>query len=100
MELALRLPMEYMPDPRTIIEDDYDREKEERDRKERARILEEDRIVKETEKRARQEQKMKMRQLIEEARATGEDVESIASSTFVSEKSGVSKKTQQRTPAD
>ena len=47
--------MEYMPDPRTIIEDDYDREKEERDRKERARILEEDRIVKETEKRARQE---------------------------------------------
>ena len=31
LELALRLPMEFIPDPRTVIEDAHDREKEERD---------------------------------------------------------------------
>ena len=35
LELALRIPMEYLPDPRTLIEDDIDRQKEERDAEER-----------------------------------------------------------------
>ena len=39
--------MEYIPDPRTVIEDAYDREKEERDAEERRKRAEEDRMVKE-----------------------------------------------------
>jgi len=35
LELAMRLPMEYIPDPRTVIEDAQDKEKEERDAAER-----------------------------------------------------------------
>ena len=38
MELALRLPMEYIPDPRTVIEDAQDKEKEERDAAERRKV--------------------------------------------------------------
>lgn len=38
LELAIRLPMEYIPDPRTVIEDAYDREKEERDAEDRRKV--------------------------------------------------------------
>ena len=38
LELSLRLPMEYLPDPRTIIEDAQDKEKEERDAEERRKV--------------------------------------------------------------
>ena len=38
LELALRLPMEYIPDPRTVIEDAADKEKEERDALERQKV--------------------------------------------------------------
>ena len=38
LELALRLPMEYIPDPRTVIEDAQDKEKEERDAAERRKV--------------------------------------------------------------
>jgi hypothetical protein len=39
LEMALRLPMEYIPDPRTVIEDAQDKEKEERDAAERRKVL-------------------------------------------------------------
>jgi hypothetical protein len=38
--------MEYIPDPRTVIEDAYDREKEERDAEERRRRAEEENMIK------------------------------------------------------
>lgn len=39
LELALRLPMEFLPDPRTVIEDAQDREREERDLAERRKVI-------------------------------------------------------------
>ena len=38
LELALRLPMDYLPDPRTVIEDAQDREKEMRDAADRRKV--------------------------------------------------------------
>ena len=55
--------------------------------------------VEEAEKLARKEERIKMRQLIKEARDAGEDLESLASSTLYSEKSH-SKKSQLKTPGD
>ena len=40
LELAMRLPMEYIPDPRTIIEDAQDKEKEDRDAEDRRKVIE------------------------------------------------------------
>jgi hypothetical protein len=59
LKLGLRLPMEYIPDPRTVIEDAQDREKEERDAEERRKRIEEERMIKEAQKMARQEEKRK-----------------------------------------
>ena len=39
LELAMRLPMEYIPDPRTIIEDAQDKEKEDRDAEDRRKVI-------------------------------------------------------------
>ena len=39
LELSIRLPMEYLPDPRTVIEDAQDREREERDAAERRKVI-------------------------------------------------------------
>lgn len=55
-------------------------------------------MVKEAQKLARQEEKRKKREALAAARAAGEDVESLASSTLYSEKSG-SKRTG-KTPGD
>ena len=54
-------------------------------------------MVKEAQKLARQEEKKKKREALAEARAAGEEVESLASSTLYSEKSG---KKSGKTPAD
>lgn len=45
LELSLRLPMEYLPDPRTVIEDAHDREKEEKDAANRRQREEEEKMV-------------------------------------------------------
>jgi hypothetical protein len=50
LELALRLPMEYIPDPRTVIEDAQDREKEEKELADRRKKEQEDLIMKQTAK--------------------------------------------------
>jgi hypothetical protein len=47
LESVLRLPMEYIPDPRVVKEDAHDMEQFERDMKERAERAEEERLIKE-----------------------------------------------------
>jgi hypothetical protein len=49
----LTLPMEYMPDPRTVIEDDADIKREARDRELRMKKQEEMNMIKQAEKVAR-----------------------------------------------
>jgi hypothetical protein len=50
LELALRLPMEFLPDPRTVIEDAQDREREERDLAERRKREQEEKMLREAQK--------------------------------------------------
>lgn len=47
LELAMRIPMEFLPDPRTVIEDAHDREKEERDAADRRKREQEEKLVRE-----------------------------------------------------
>jgi len=49
----LTLPMEYMPDPRTVIEDDADVKREAKDRELRMKKQEEENLIKQAEKVAR-----------------------------------------------
>ena len=46
LELALTLPLEYIPDPRTVLEDAADMEKNERERMMKNKKLEEQQLVK------------------------------------------------------
>lgn len=46
LTLALRVPMEYFPDPRTVIEDEADRQRQERDLADRAKRAEEEKMIK------------------------------------------------------
>jgi hypothetical protein len=46
LELAFTLPMEYIPDPRTVLEDAADMEKDARDRMLRNKRAEEQALVK------------------------------------------------------
>ena len=48
LEVVLRLPVEYIPDPRVVKEDAHDLEQFERDMEERAARAEEERIIKAT----------------------------------------------------
>lgn len=96
LELCLRLPMELIPDPRTVIEDAQDKEKEQRDAEERRRRADEQRMVEEAQKLIRKEEKKRKRDAMAMARANGEDIESLASSTLLSDKSGSKKSAMQR----
>ena len=53
LELALTIPMEYMPDPRTVLEDAADMEREAKDRAIRAKRNQEQAMIKQAEKVAR-----------------------------------------------
>ena len=53
LELALRIPMEFLPDPRTVIEDAHDREKEERDAADRRKREQEEKLVREAQRMVR-----------------------------------------------
>jgi len=46
LKLALTLPVELIPDPRTVLEDAADMEREVRDRELRAKRAEEDKLQK------------------------------------------------------
>lgn len=93
----MRIPMEFLPDPRTVIEDAQDREKEERDAAERRKREQEEKLVREAQKLVRQEEKRKAREERAAAKAAGVDYDSehysSAGGAGQSEKSG-SKKTK------
>jgi len=76
LELAFRLPMEYLPDPRTVIEDAQDREKEERDAAERRKREQEEKLVREAQILVRREEKRKAREERAAAKAAGVDYDS------------------------
>lgn len=69
LEIALRMPMEYLPDPRTVLEDAADMEKEAKDREMRAKRAQEEALQKQAEKVARQAEREKQKQALLEARA-------------------------------
>lgn len=95
LELAFRVPMEFVPDPRTVIEDAHDREKEERDLAERRKREQEEKLVREAQKLVRQEEKRKAREERAAAKAAGVDYDSeqysSAGGAGQSEKSGSKK---------
>jgi hypothetical protein len=62
LELAMRIPMEFLPDPRTVIEDAHDREKEERDAADRRKREQEEKLVREAQRLVRQEEKKRARE--------------------------------------
>lgn len=76
LELCLRIPMEFLPDPRTVIEDAHDREREERDLAERRKREQEEKLVREAQKLVRQEEKRKAREERAAAKAAGVDFDS------------------------
>lgn len=45
LEQVTRHPLEYMPDPRVVKEDAHDAEAQERDEKEKAERIEEERLI-------------------------------------------------------
>ena len=61
MELCLTLPMEFIPDPRTVIEDAADVEREARDRELRKRRAEEQALAQQAAKIARLAEKEKQK---------------------------------------
>ncbi len=54
--------MEYLPDPRTVIEDEADRQRFEREIAERMKRQEEERLIKLAENMARKEERAKKRE--------------------------------------
>lgn len=71
MELCLRLPLEYIPDPRTVIEDEIDRQRFEREIAERMKRQEEERLIKLAENLARKEERAKKKEEMLAAKMNG-----------------------------
>ncbi len=91
VSLDLRAPCITFPDPKYMQEDEQDRMRKEHEALEKLRIEEEKRRQKEQERRERKEARRLLRQEIEERRARGEEIESLASSTNRSDRSFMSK---------
>ena len=74
-EQALRMPMEYVPDPRVVKEDARDAEVQERDAKERAERAEEERMIRLAQQAAKKEEQAKKREamLAEREKKKGAD---------------------------
>lgn len=73
--------MDYLPDPRTVIEDAQDREREMRDAADRRKREQEEKLVREAQKLVRQEEKRKAREERAAAKAAGVNYDSEAYST-------------------
>lgn len=69
LELAFTLPMQYIPDPRTVLEDAADMERDARDRVMRSKKAEEAALVRQAEKIARQAEKEKQKEALMAANA-------------------------------
>ena len=61
LECVIRIPMEYIPDPRIVKEDAQDQEKLERDMKERAERAAEEKKIREAQEAAKKEEKERKR---------------------------------------
>jgi len=68
--------MEFFPDPRTVIEDAKDRDREMRDLADRRKREQEEKLIREAQKLARQEEKKKAREERAAAKAAGVDIDS------------------------
>lgn len=86
LKIALSLPMELIPDPRTVLEDAADMEREARDRELRAKRAHEEQLIKQAERLARQAEREKQRQAMVDAK-DGNDDESGDGSGSQSKKS-------------
>lgn len=75
LELSNRQPMDYFPDPRTVIEDDADRQKHERDMAERMKRLEEERLIMVAANLARKEERARKREEMLAAKMAADDGE-------------------------
>ena len=71
LENVLRIPMEYVPDPRVVKEDAHDAEQFERDMRERAERAEEERQIKLAQDMAKKEEKEKRKAAIKAERENG-----------------------------
>lgn len=69
MTIAVRVPLEYIPDPRTIIEDEADRQRFEKEMADKVKRLEEERLIRVAERLARKEDRQRKK---EEAQAAAE----------------------------
>lgn len=77
LELSIRHPMDYYPDPRTVIEDDADRQKYERDMAERQKRIEEERLIMVAANLARKEERAKKREEALAAKMNADDGEDM-----------------------
>ena len=68
LNCVMRVPMEYIPDPRVVKEDEQDQEKLERDMKERAERAAEEKKIREAQEAAKKEEKERKRQARLEAK--------------------------------
>lgn len=85
LTLGARMPMVLYPDPRIILEDQIDKEKEEKAKQEKEKQAQEDKLLEEAEKAARQQEMLKkMNQIKTEDK---DDSDSAGGSSVVSKKS-------------
>jgi len=91
LELAHRCPCMIFPDPRYLAQDEQDRVRRENEALDKMRVEEEKRMRKDEERRERKDRRRALRQEIEDRRARGEEIESLASSTQRSDRSFISK---------
>lgn len=96
LELSLTLPCEYVPDPRTVIEDAADIEREARDHELRKKKQEELEMIKQAEKVARLAEKEKQKEALMQQR--GDDPSAGASGDESS--ANQSRKSKSRTQGD
>lgn len=91
LEQVIRLPVEYMPDPRVVKEDAHDAEAYERDAKERAERAEEERLVRLAQQAAKKEEQAKKREAMlaeREKKKDGDDDEDGSDDMSGSDRSG------------
>ncbi len=98
LEQVIRLPVEYMPDPRVVKEDAHDAEAYERDAKDRLERQEEERLIRVAQMAAKKEEQAKKREAMLAEREkkkdgdddSGSDEESGSQQSGSGSKSGVS----------
>ena len=74
--LCLRVPMEFIPDPRTVFEDAQDKEMDERKREEQRKREDDERAYAEMEKVARMEERKNIFDAMRDTNREGEDMDS------------------------